>query len=85
MTIRNTKIRRPKQVDRQQRARAGNSRSAQQEQQEQQEHLGTLCMMMVMMMRRSCLQQQRARADLCRRFPNVIPFQQARQHQQQEL
>jgi hypothetical protein len=69
-------------VNRQQRARAGNSRSAQQE---QQEHLGTLCMMMVMMMRRRCLQQQRARADLRRRCPNVIPFQQARQHQQQEL
>jgi len=69
------------QVNRQQRARAGNSRSAQLE---QQEHLGTLCMMMVMMMRRSCL-QQRARADLSRRWPNVIPFQQARQHQQQEL
>jgi hypothetical protein len=83
MTIRNTKIRRPKQVDRQQRARAGNSRSAQQE---QQEHLGILCLMIVMMMRRRrCLQHQRARADLRRRRPNVIPFQQARQHQQQEL
>jgi hypothetical protein len=69
-------------MDRQQRARAGNSRSALQE---QQEHLGTLYLMMVMMMRRRCLQQQRARADLCRLWPNVIPFQQARQHQQQEL